>query len=95
MYLGVQFPTPQREDESICFGIFTLSEGICSVYQAHTQTFPQKRAGHHQEIRWWCHTSYDDILVTWEISDDNIYVSTEGVWKEECVGERGFQVKSS
>ena len=68
---GHSFPTPQRVDKSIHFGIHALSEDVHLVYQAHVHKFLPKRAWH-QGIMQWHHASYDDVLVTWGISDDNI-----------------------
>ena len=59
-----QFPTPCRVDESVCFSIHALSEGVHSMYQVHAHTFLPKEHDiiratcghvcHHMMMFWWC-----------------------------------------
>ena len=86
---GHSFPTPWRVDESIHFSLHTLSKHVCTLYQVHACKFLPKREWHHWGIMWWCQAPYDDILVIRDISDDDIYISIKGVYKEECISGRG------
>ena len=42
----------------------------------------QNRSWCHQSIMWWCLASYGDIPMMYGISDDDIYIRTEWVQKE-------------
>ena len=54
MHLELQLLTLCRVDKSIQLSVCALSEGGCSVYQAHVHKFLWKRAWHHWCIMWWC-----------------------------------------
>ena len=93
MYLESQFPTPQRDDESIHFGISAPSEGIYSVYQVHTQTFSPKRAWHHWGIRWWYQMLYDDVTVMWGILMTAFTLGLKGYKRKNAWEGRGSKLR--
>ena len=44
MHLGSQFLTAQKADEHVHYSVHALSEGLCSMYQAHVHGFLPKRS---------------------------------------------------